>query len=709
MSNTIEQPILQPSIIDDFSVAQLSGQVIGTQSSNGQIRQGIDVEKTISIDNGALRFRPLISPGWQRAGVAYGPYQRQAGLTLSVFMLNGHHASEGNDIGETLKGRFFRWLRGSGTYPIGSRLIRWTLSSHHRNRIELFYRWLRNRKGRFADGHLLENLAVGWFPEAYPQDPTEAGNAIVIQASEAENGALCVRMGDRTTATVKGLQNLQAYYVVVLREEGAAYYAASVAGARGLAAYPYMRLVGIDAFSDDKTVFAGIHQGALGQVGFRVDSRVYGVRAEVLPALSAWYGTAQAADTLVGNAGLDQSAAEIGGTWRVLQGEFERTEKGLIGRRAYNVALLEMSEPAGAVHVMVSAGEILGEEVPDFAVLWRVQDEDNAWGLWFCDGDCYLRRCENGVWSQIAQEKRYGLKAGMNAVQILDTGESFSLYLNGDGLFEDQSVQSEFNAEKKIGLIVHSSGSDEETVLSFQNIEAHPRNILMPEQMRSGEPWCAEGNEVAIADSFSINPQHTRQDLAGRRSDVGDQPWRKEIGRGRMLLTDAKAVKVEASSSEPNKGRLAYTVAWPNPRLADISVDILPPGTARHQKEKGRGGVIFWQDQNHYLILNQWLDDTFAGSAVSAFFQIDGFEEIYDAVWSNLGDRVAWGVKHQFRVVFDGLNFMAYIDGEPVLYRSLEDIYPTLAPLKINRVGIVANWEWGDDTGTTFSQFVGKV
>ena len=231
----------------------------------------------------------------------------------------------------------------------------------------------------------------------------------------------------------------------------------------------------------------------------------------------------------------------------------------------------------------------------------------------------------------------------------------------------------------------------------------------MPEQMRLGEPWCVEGGKIAIADSFSISPQYTEQDLDGRRSDVGDQRWRKQLGKGRMLLTGDEAVKVKASPSDPNKGRLAYTVAWANPKFADISVDILPPGTGRHQKEKGRGGVIFWQDQNHYLILNHWLDDTFAGSAVSAFFQVDGFEEIYDAVWSNLGDRIAWGVKHRFRVVCDGLNFMAYVDGEPVLYRSLRDIYPKLASLKINRVGIVANWEWGDDTGTEFSQFVGKA
>ena len=54
------------------------------------------------------------------------------------------------------------------------------------------------------------------------------------------------------------------------------------------------------------------------------------------------------------------------------------------------------------------------------------------------------------------------------------------------------------------------------------------------------------------------------------------------------------------------------------------------------------------------------------------------------------------------------MHYLAYVNGEPVLYRALRDVYPEMAPLKINRIGFGVNWEFGDDTGTQFSRFVAK-
>ena len=42
----------------------------------------------------------------------------------------------------------------------------------------------------------------------------------------------------------------------------------------------------------------------------------------------------------------------------------------------------------------------------------------------------------------------------------------------------------------------------------------------------------------------------------------------------------------------------------------------------------------------------------------------------------------------------------ALVDGETVLYRALTDIHPHATRLDIRRVGVVANWEWGEDTGS---------
>ena len=51
---------------------------------------------------------------------------------------------------------------------------------------------------------------------------------------------------------------------------------------------------------------------------------------------------------------------------------------------------------------------------------------------------------------------------------------------------------------------------------------------------------------------------------------------------------------------------------------------------------------------------------------------------------------------------------MVYLNGEPVLYRALSDVYPECEPLRIRAVGIVANWEFGDDTGSRFDHFVAR-
>jgi hypothetical protein len=94
---------------------------------------------------------------------------------------------------------------------------------------------------------------------------------------------------------------------------------------------------------------------------------------------------------------------------------------------------------------------------------------------------------------------------------------------------------------------------------------------------------------------------------------------------------------------------------------------------------------------------------------VSCFSCLDGFEDIYDAVWSNVGAGIRWGDSHRLRIAFDGMHLMALLDDEPVLYRALTDIYSDASRLLIRRVGLIANWEWGNDTGSTFHKFCARV
>jgi hypothetical protein len=49
---------------------------------------------------------------------------------------------------------------------------------------------------------------------------------------------------------------------------------------------------------------------------------------------------------------------------------------------------------------------------------------------------------------------------------------------------------------------------------------------------------------------------------------------------------------------------------------------------------------------------------------------------------------------------------MAQINREPVLYRAMTDVYPRCDDFHIRKIGLVSNWEWGNDTGTSFQNFV---
>jgi hypothetical protein len=74
-----------------------------------------------------------------------------------------------------------------------------------------------------------------------------------------------------------------------------------------------------------------------------------------------------------------------------------------------------------------------------------------------------------------------------------------------------------------------------------------------------------------------------------------------------------------------------------------------------------------------------------------------------------VGQRIDWGVTHRLRVAFDGATIAAWIDGETVLYRTISDVHADTDAIEVNAVGLVANWEWGNDTGSTFARFVART
>jgi hypothetical protein len=139
--------------------------------------------------------------------------------------------------------------------------------------------------------------------------------------------------------------------------------------------------------------------------------------------------------------------------------------------------------------------------------------------------------------------------------------------------------------------------------------------------------------------------------------------------------------------------------------FADLGVTVIPPGTDRGQKEKSTAGLILYQDPENYVIVNFWLGDWYPGGSVSTFFRFNGFEDVYDAVWSNIGARVYYGRGSRLRLCCDGERYIAYVNGEPILYRAFRDVYSDYTPLVITKVGLIANWEFGNDTGSRFENF----
>lgn len=190
----------------------------------------------------------------------------------------------------------------------------------------------------------------------------------------------------------------------------------------------------------------------------------------------------------------------------------------------------------------------------------------------------------------------------------------------------------------------------------------------------------------------------------------GSLRWERLLGEGVFELSGSGGARVRASRSRPNPGRTIYGVPWSDTRGANLSMEVTPPGTARGQGHRGRSGVAFWQDEDNHFIVNTWIDDAMVGVSLSAFLRLGGREKMFewDAVWTNVGSRISHGVPFVLSVSCDGTQFLCRLDGEPVMYRAFSDYRAEYRGLRIGHVGMVANWEWGDDTGSRLGHFTAR-
>jgi hypothetical protein len=227
----------------------------------------------------------------------------------------------------------------------------------------------------------------------------------------------------------------------------------------------------------------------------------------------------------------------------------------------------------------------------------------------------------------------------------------------------------------------------------------------MPKVLSMESPWCRKGGQAVVADDF----EGEARDLEGRLTQVGGRRWSRVMGSGVLETTGDGSARVRGSVEDPCPDRTAYCVEWETPDFADLEATVVPPGNERGQKQRSTAGFILYQDRDNYVTLNVWRADSYGGASVSTFFKFGGFEDIYDAVWSNVADRVCYGLPSRLRVCCDGEQYIVFINDEPVLYRAFRDVYPDAEKLRIRKVGLLANWEFGNDTGSRFDRFRARV
>lgn len=683
--------------MDRFERDVAPGRVIGSTTSEGVTRRGVDAEGVIEVDHGALRIRPMVEQDWGRSLVTYGPFERRPGLMVAAMVLNGHNTGQAEALPEPMKTRLARWLRGHAegrrsALGRAAQWLRYRRKSYFLRKLRI-WRHMASSRARLFD----ESLAVGWFSSERPSAPADGGNAFVMHAAPADNGELWTSSGGNLLPVARGIQNVPMCYVSVLRSTGAAYYLASVAGAYGAGTYPTFRPYSIDRAADEPVLYAGVHQAALGQIGFRTDTRVYGVQVEQVEALSRWYGTAHAADRLTSSGPIEGVAAEVGGGWTSAMGGIELSEDGARALGREGVAVLQPVAATGLVHAVVST-PLEGDEA---GLAWRYRDASNHYRCTVDHGGMVrVQLILEGVTTELAASRIEEHRPdAAHSLQLTDDGTTLRCAIDGRGAFEKPIDLEHFGDAFGVGVWLSGEGA------RVRDFEAHPLEVDLSGIVALPAPWQESGDRVVVRDDFD----GPAGELAGRTTTEGERTWRRAFGAGRLLVTGQSSVAVDASIERPNPGSTAYLVDWEHPGFVDVSVDVTPPGTGRGEGERGRGGIVLWQDADNFFTISTWLEDYYDGASIAIFAHLDGFEDIYDAVWSMVGSKIRWGAPYRVRVVSDGLHLMVYIDDEPVLYRAVTDFYSDRGPVRINGVGLAVNWEWGNDTGSTFERFEART
>lgn len=700
-----------PLVRDRFEDDRPPGAVVGSTSTGGAPRHVIDVEGRVSIDRAALRFAPIRVAGWGRQGISYGPTAARSGLVFDVTILGGHNGSHSGGIDGGLRRRFKDWLLGPRDRNPVRRLVDLARSPRRAESWWLWKLWLsRWWRARSDPSVIGDNLAVGWFDRPAPTDPLAQGHCLVMRTNEAETGRLVASVRGGGIDVVPVVLNVPTSFVIVVGEFGSTYLASSLPSVPGFGESPALRPLAVD-----RTVppdgpgrrHPGVHQSVLGQVGFSADTRIRHADVDDVPAWSNWWTTAHRADELLGDGPIEATSDEVGDApWRSEgSATLHRSPTGLRmvepAPAGSGLALVPMEGSCG----LVAAWGTVSEPADRIGLVVRADGTGSR--LVFevgAAGARLVRVSSDSSVEVLAEDDGIGAEPGAESLlQVSDDGEVLTAHLDDRPLVTALRLPESTNGAGLVGLAVAGSGA------RLRRFEAHLRSIDRPGPVEVPELPLPTATTVVLDDDFS----HPPGDLVGRSPAPG-VTWRRATGTGVFATVGWRpGAAVDASPDAPGPNRTIYllpltrsTAPGGGPPVAEIDMVVTPPGSGRGHGQRGRAGVVFWQDADHHVMVSNWLDDTYPGASLSLFCRLGPVEDVFRAVWSNVGERIDWGVPHRLRVGFDGSVLAAHIDDELVLYRSVADVHPDIDRIEIEEVGMVANWEWGTDTGSTIDRFV---
>ena len=562
-------------VADDFAVPVRAGHVVGSATEAGLPRRGADRESVVSIRDGALRIRPLVIPGWGRAGISYGPFERRNGLGLAVHVLNGENGAQAYKLASFHR-RLGRWALGSGTDSLWTRLLRMPFRLSGESFVRKLRYWHAACHDERAYRPMRENLAVGWFDAEAPVDATKSGDAFVVRGAGPLNGELNVCVSDRLMPVIPSLPNVPVYYFLLLRGKGCAYYIASHDHVAGTGAYPTIRPIAIDAASTSASVFPGVHQAMVGEAGFSAETVLYGVHVAAYSGLDNWYGTAHAADRLVGDGSLAERESETGIGWRVLLGGPRRAAGGARIADGHALAWLVPEQPSGLIHAVATMPDGKGAA----GIVWRATELSSYVSL--------SVSAEGFELATVAGGERRVLRSG--SIGDIDVRQPMALQVRDDGNEIDASVNGcpivRYGASSDlpasglgVGFVLDARGGGDPRIGDF---EAHPRLVQLAPALPLAVPWARDGEIPVVADKFAAR----RDDLDGYASPNGVR-WTRIMGQCRFALPGDGGVAVMATPDRPAANRTAYCVDWPDPDFADVATVIVPPGEGRGKNHSG--------------------------------------------------------------------------------------------------------------------------